>query len=1201
MSEADPQGGVPPPAHAVRVREIFDRAASVELDLRDAYLASECGSDVALRREIESLLRAAASADAFLSRPAGWGASHDLASSLPSPSDSRGSTTESAAAPPLLRAGQLVAGRYRVAGLLGRGNMGEVYEAEDVVLGTKVALKCIRRGSAWRPDALARFKREVLLARRVTHPSACRVFDFGHEAGDGGGVAFLTMELLDAEPLSRRLRERGRLRPDELVPILRDLAGALDAAHRAGVVHRDLKPGNVLLVRSGAAERAVVTDFGLADDFTSRDVERETPGIRGTPAYLAPEQVTGDDVGPRADMYALGVLLYEALTGALPFRGESPLATALARLDATPPRPSDLVPDLDEAWDRAIARCLARAPDDRFESAAALLAFVAEAGDDPSPAAHASGRLPVEANDFVGREWDLRALDTLFDDGARVVTIFGTAGIGKTRLAIRHAARARSRWPGGVFFSDLAQARTVGDVLRTVAGALDAPIGARDPAGQLGHAIAARGRCLLVFDDCEGACDATRDLVEAWRGVAADAAFLITTRERLRIPDERVLELSPLTDEDAVELFVSRTRSHARDAAVAPDAIAEIRDLVRRLDALPLAIELAASRAAILSVRQLRERLDERFRLLAGAGATGRHATLRVAIATSWESLAPHERAAWAHASVFEGGFSLEAAEQVVDLSAWPDAPWLVDVLQSLVDKSVLRVEGTSEGDAGAPRFHLLASLQDYGRSELSPTDLRAAQDRHAAYHATLGEESALEQLERPGGVARRRRLALELDNVLAACRHAVRTSRGDLATALLAAAWAVLDLSGPVTIVLELGREVLAQGTLADADRARAARLVGTACWRAAQVEEGQATFEEGLAAARRAGDERVEALLLLALGCLHFDGARMDVARDHYERAFALHRKTGHRRLEGLTLCNLGNVDFECGRTEEARAHFEAAVAIAREVGDRRGEGVVLGNLAVHHFEQARMDEAREGFEAALAIHREVGSRRFEGEVLGNLAGLHAEQGRLVEARAHFERALALARTGGDRRAEAVWRGNVGNVLVAQGLNVEARASYEHALLLHRETGNARFEADVLARLGMLDVAEGRLPEARARLEPAARIHGELGDRRSQGRALGGLATIAAREGDAEGAAGLFARAEELLRGGSHRFELAELLSARARSEVAARQHEAARATLAEAEFLARAIGADGLDAALGRELARARAEIAAQPRLT
>ena len=263
---------------------------------------------------------------------------------------------------PRFAAGDLVGKRYRVIRFIARGGMGEVYEAEDLELQVHIALKSIASERAEDAPALERFKREIQLARKITHPNICRIFDVGY---DEQGVAFLTMELLGGETLAERIRREGKMTPSEALPIVEQMAAALDAAHGAQVIHRDFKSQNVMLT----GDRVVVTDFGMARPIEMDSDLTAEGAMVGSPAYMAPEQVQSQAVSPATDVYALGVVLYEMVTGNLPFTAETALATAAKRLTEPPPP----MKGVDPKWERVILKCLALRPEDRYARPAEVM------------------------------------------------------------------------------------------------------------------------------------------------------------------------------------------------------------------------------------------------------------------------------------------------------------------------------------------------------------------------------------------------------------------------------------------------------------------------------------------------------------------------------------------------------------------------------------------------------------------------------------------------------------------------------------------------------------------------------------------------------------------------------------------------------------------------------------------------------------
>jgi uncharacterized protein YfiM (DUF2279 family) len=270
-----------------------------------------------------------------------------------------------------LTVGALIAERYQIIRFIARGGMGEVYEVDDLELGQRVALKTLRPERAQVPRELERLKREIVLARGVTHPGICRLFDVGFHTTDDASIAFLTMELLDGPTLAEELRRAGPWSPAEARAALGHLAAALGAAHAVGVIHRDFKSQNIILVERGGARVPVITDFGLA----ARDADPTvTDRFAGTPAYMAPEQVLGLAPTFAADVYALGVVAYELISGHLPFEGASGLALAVAKTRTAAPSVRSVAPAVDDRWARALARALEREPARRWPTPAAFVA-----------------------------------------------------------------------------------------------------------------------------------------------------------------------------------------------------------------------------------------------------------------------------------------------------------------------------------------------------------------------------------------------------------------------------------------------------------------------------------------------------------------------------------------------------------------------------------------------------------------------------------------------------------------------------------------------------------------------------------------------------------------------------------------------------------------------------------------------------------
>ena len=750
--------------------------------------------------------------------------------------------------------------------------------------------------------------------------------------------------------------------------------------------------------------------------------------------------------------------------------------------------------------------------------------------------------LPAERDVFIGRRQSLDELAHRFDGGARLVCVTGIGGTGKTRLATRFAWNWLGEFPGGAWFCDLSQARSLDGIASAVSQALDVPLGKDDAVVQLGNAIAGRGACLVILDNFEQVARHAEETLGRWLNRASAARFLVTSRVVLGMGGESVLPLAPLPVADAAALFTQRAQFAKRGFDPQGEDRAAIDPLVKLLECLPLAIELAAARVRVMPPRTLLSRMSERFKLLTTTAARqDRQATLRSTFDWSWDLLSLPDKAALAQLSVFEGGFTMESAEAVLDLSMVDDAPWPLDALQSLVEKSFIR-------QVMDDRFDLLVSVQEYAREHLhtpgryqgsGPAAAIAAEARHSAYFAGLSERQATAQR------------CVELENLMRACRRAAASGDAAAATRTLEGAWAGLQLRGPFKSGFELASLVAAMPGLPDACAARASRVAGRALQAMGRVAEARSRYTSALEQASRVGD----------------------------------------RACEGRSLSNLGDLDTNEARVGEARRHFTAAVAIAREVGDRGLECEALNGLGIVNDFVGRIDEAHSHYEAALAIARDSGDRRWEGGVLGNLGNLDASRGRMAEARAHFESGLIVARELGDRHWEGNALSNLGLLHQVKGELPEARDKLEEALQVARQMGHARLEAIVLCNLGIVHETMGGAAEARAHYEAALVVARELGDRRSEGQFLGYLGTLHARQGRFEESRRQLDAGTALLRDASDLFNLGVLLCGRAELEWLSGDRESASATLAEAETAGRSLGA-----AAGSELASALARVQA-----
>jgi tetratricopeptide (TPR) repeat protein len=533
----------------------------------------------------------------------------------------------------------------------------------------------------------------------------------------------------------------------------------------------------------------------------------------------------------------------------------------------------------------------------------------------------------------------------------------------------------------------------------------------------------------------------------------------VKSRTSLGVEDV-VSEVPALATDDAVDLVVARAQQ--RGVVLSPDE--KVRELVDRLDGVPLALELAAGRLGVLSVRDILDRLG--LRLLRGS-----EDALSDALDWSWDLLGPLERRALAQLSTFAGSATLPVIEQVVDLDGFP----VTDALSRLVDHSLIVTTPDS-------RLRLLLPVRDYAAARLG-VDAAVAL-RHATAYARLSV--------RPGtfGLPDRPSLASldDLDDLFAACRYAIAIGNGELALA---------ALSGVTEVTRSTGVSLLRAADLAEAtlrlvgplheDRARALRLAGGAHLEAGRLLVAQDQFVLALDAARASGDRGSEGFVLARLGTIARNLGRSNDGAELLRQALALHIEVGDPQMEAETLTNLGSCAYNGGRLDEAERHYVSAVGRHRENGDPHRLAVTLQNLASLQLDGRRIDEGIAHLIEARVIHRERGNLRFEGRALVSLGTAHVDAGRAEEADACFREALVLARRVDDRRNEASARENLALSARRSGDLAEAEAQLMEAIRIHRSFDERRGLDELLGMLAVVMAMNGRAAEADTLLREA------------------------------------------------------------------------------------------------------------------
>jgi predicted ATPase/class 3 adenylate cyclase len=655
--------------------------------------------------------------------------------------------------------------------------------------------------------------------------------------------------------------------------------------------------------------------------------------------------------------------------------------------------------------------------------------------------------LPVQVTPLIGRDADVAAIATRLDEGARLITITGPGGMGKTRLALHTAAEAAERFPGGVLLVPLESLGDAGSVGIAIADAL----GVGDEPGPPLDAVVAhidRDRVLLVVDNFEhvlGAAGFVSDVLAQ----CPNACFLVTSRERLHLQGEAEWPLAPLAlpeprDSDdaadkaaAVELFVARARAVSPDFALTAATRALVVDVCRRLDGLPLAIELAAARTKLLGPAELIRRLESGGKVLGGrrADAPARHQTMLDTIAWSYELLDDRERSLFRRMSVFAGGATLTAIEAVCG-----DNADVLDEVASLVDKSLLCRD---DSGAGETRFTMLRTIRDYAKDRLAESDERdEIHANHARHFAGCISEA-------------------EHDNVRAALEFLIATGDGAAAHALCAEAEGFWVRQGHVSEGREWLRRALAVESDDAAARAQARLVSGTLAAHQADFDFALEQLAAAEAELRRLGLDELARCLMARGNVLHelgdVDGA-LAALTDALESA----RGCGDDRAVARVLYNLGCVEHAEGGTAAARQYFEESLERSRQLHDEALVGASLGALGQVLLTNDDFEGARKLLEECLAIGRANADLPMVCMALDALGDVARYQGRFDDAEALLLEVLELEDELGDALGQVITLENLAELDRARGHAAAAATLLGAVDALREAEGMIRYGAD-------------------------------------------------------------------------------------------------------------------------------------------
>ena len=710
--------------------------------------------------------------------------------------------------------------------------------------------------------------------------------------------------------------------------------------------------------------------------------------------------------------------------------------------------------------------------------------------------------------------------------GSRALTLTGPGGAGKTRLAIEAAASQISAYQDGVWLVELAALGEPALVVQAIADLFDVREQQAVSLVELLIRHVDDRHLLLLLDNCEHLVEACASSAQALLAGCPNLRIMTASRQSLRIPGEVVFRVPslPLPDPnavmdpaalapiDSVRLFVERAQAIVPTFSLTARNAAAVARLCHRLDGLPLAIELAASRVAVLPVTAIVDRLDDRFRLLVGGSRTAlsRQQTLKATLDWSYNLLTEPRRRVLRALSLFVGGAPLQAVE-IVCTGAGVGSGEVLHLLGELVDQSLVTLD-----DADAePRYRLLETVREYGREQLIERgEGEATEAAHGTWALVLADQADA-AMPGPEWQASLARLELDHDNVRAALDRSL-SADVDRALRLAASTWQSWLWHGYLAEGRRSLVRVLDGPATPTVERARA--LVGLAALtiRSGETSAGARHAEEAFAIYRGLGDPQGACRALQVLGVASWSEDDLEAAEKTYRLSLEIASEAAFGPGQGAALHGLAVVRWYAGDRREAEALIDESLALFRALAQTSNVTPPMLDLGEILVPQPETGVVRMVFQETFAPFQDVATRTAVSYVLANRGMMRRVSGDLEGATRDMEESLELSRAIGDERAVAHALGRLGNLATAAGELAQARDLLEECLVIRHRIGDSRGTGLAQGNLGNLAIAEGDLVRAQALLDDSATAFGRRGDMWGYGSALGNLASLALANGD-------------------------------------------------------------------------------------
>ncbi len=935
--------------------------------------------------------------------------------------------------------GSVLAERYEILQLLGEGGMGAVYKANDREIGRLVALKVIRPDLAGQPKVLQRFKQELILARQITHPNVIRIFDFG----GAQGVKFITMEYIDGYDLKTLLRQGRKFTHEEATGIIQQVCRAVNAAHAANVIHRDLKPQNIMVDKHG---KVFVTDFGIARSMESPGLS-QTGALMGTPEYMSPEQLKAEAIDSRSDLFALGIIFYELVTGKVPHQAETTLALLLKRTQERARPLAELDPTIPRFLNDVVVRCLEIDAQVRYQSALEILQDLeARRGPRASTAVPLSQprlRLPA-----LSRKRFAVALTVVL---LAVGGLVWREGILFTPMANQNAS-AKSTSLAILPFRNASGDKSLDWLGPSLAELLTTGV------GQSAHLrTVPPGRLHQILHDLQISPDSSLD-PETLRRLSefSNAETLVwgqylkfgsqiridATLQDLKRERTAALKAEAPSEKELLRAIDQLAQSIQQNLALSSDILKELRST-----------SLKPSSQSIEALRYYNEGLQ--------LTRQGKHLEAQKKFEASTrqdaEFALAYSRLAQTYAALGYDNQAETFSRKAVELSEKlpPQEKYLILANHARI---------LNDNPKAIESYENLAKV--------SPDD-RDVQFTLAGLYETAGSfDRAREHYAKV--------LALDpkyVNALLGMGRVEIRSGNSQ----------ASLEyLNRGLTLAIELGNEE---------EKADILHATGVAYKFLNQQSEALRNYQESLAIKRRIGQKRGIAVSLNEIAKIQVRLGNREQGLKDFREALELRREIGDKKGIGDTLIDLGNFYNDGGQYDQALKLYEESLQIQRDVGNENYQGLCLNNIGNTYLSKGDYNTARTYFQQALQLREKFKPPHDVAVTLHNLAATSADMGQYDQALTQYLRALELYRSAGDRREAAIESYSIGSLFEDQGRYGAALNAKEEALKTFRQLQDRSFwMAEILSGYGSALAHIGRTEEARKSLNEAMSLAREL-----------------------------------------------------------------------------------------------------------